>query len=718
MSSARRLLPPMVFMAVFVAFAPTLWNGFINYDDPVNFLENTGYRGLGPANLKWMFTSTLMAHWHPVTWLTLGLDYVLWGMRPAGYHLTSLIFHAASAALLWGILARLLGRAAPLADERVRLCAATFGALLWGLHPLRVESVAWITERRDVVCGLFVMLAVLAYLRMAEERARDGPWSRWMAASCAAFALSLMSKTLSIMLPLALLVLDWVPLRRFAAGRTRALLLEKLPFVLVAVGGAAAVLISMSEYKAVRPVSGYVPAERAAQAAYGLCFYIWKSLLPFGLSPVYPLEGAIDFLSAPYVASFAAVGVGTIVLYAVRRLWPEGLATWVAYAVLVAPVLGLVVTGHQLVADRYSYLSSIPFSILAAGAAVKLGQGGRLPRGLSAVAGVFILAALGFLTFVQTRVWRDSFTLWDHAISGGYRGKMAHQQRGVAHSEAGRLREAVADYDAAILIDPTFFSSQLSRAKDLHALGEHREALKSADVAIRLSPAYAEAYLDRGDIRLSLGDVPGALKDYGEAVRCFPGFAKAYAHRGSLKQAQGDVTGAFADYAAALQANPDHVRTLLLRGRLLEVRGDTPEAMRDFDRAVNADPGRGDVWQERGTARMRAGDLRGAIQDLTEAIRRDPALPDAFMRRGAALVSTGLSDAGIADFREAIRLAPELPDGYANIGLALAARGEPAGAILQFEEARKRAPEGWPSLKTVEEALAKLRLGAPPKKSP
>src|SRR5262249_36214427 len=252
-------------------FPPAVNGEFLNWDDDTNFTFNQNYRGLGPANLRWMF-SDVFGHYMPFTWLTLGLDYTLWGMNPTGYHATSMVLHAVNAVLCFLFLRALLGRAGP----------AAVGALFFSLHPLRVESVAWITERRDVTAGVFFFLTLLAYLRWTQTKGR-----RWLGMSVAAFLGMLLCKAMAMTLPVALLVLDAVPLRRFASERPGKLLLEKAPFFALMAAAVVATSLTQSHAEALYSREAYPLVQSLAQPGYRISFYVLKMVFPFHLSPLY-----------------------------------------------------------------------------------------------------------------------------------------------------------------------------------------------------------------------------------------------------------------------------------------------------------------------------------------------------------------------------------------------------------------------------------------------
>src|SRR5437870_63237 len=278
------LVPVLIALVTVAAFLPALQNQFVSWDDAENFLDNPHYRGLGWSQLHWMWT-THRGHYIPLTWMTLGLDYLLWGMNPVGYHLTNLLLHAANAGVFFFVVRRLLTRALPSPSERghALAVAAGFAALVFAIHPLRVESVAWATERRDVLSGLFYLLTILAYLRASErgERGRGGYW-----AAVGMFACALLSKSMAVNLPVVLLILDVYPLRRLGgvigwwSAPARRVYVEKIPFVLLAAAASAIAVMAQSSVRAAVSLAQLSAPGRLAVSAYGLSFYLWKTVAP------------------------------------------------------------------------------------------------------------------------------------------------------------------------------------------------------------------------------------------------------------------------------------------------------------------------------------------------------------------------------------------------------------------------------------------------------
>ncbi len=553
----------MIAIVVALAFLPSTANGFTNWDDYMNLRDNAGYRGLGLTQLRWMWSSFLLGHYQPLSWMSLGLDYVIWGMDPFGYHLSSVLIHAANAVLLYYVLMALL---------RVRIPSpapwpAVAGALLHALHPLRVESVTWVTERRDVLCGLFVLLSLLAYLKRAELERQGLPSTKWLVLSCAAFAASLLSKALGIMLPLALLILDAVPLGRWTRESAKRLVLEKVPFLLLAAADGAIMIVAMRHIDQVRPLAGFSISERIAQAAYGLCFYPLKTLWPVGLIPIYRIDVPLNPWQAKYLVPMVLVVALTAFLGSRRRRWPAGLAAWLAYVVLLLPVLGVAVTGAQVAADRYTYLAMIPAAMLAAAGLEKLFRSESPARRPVVAALTGVLALLSIATVRQTGVWKDSITLWTQQLRFDPECSLAYNSRGAARQDAG---------DAA-------------------------GAIEDCTKAIELDRSSADPYLNRGLARAQLGDVVGALNDFDALIQLAPKRADGYVNRGVTRIQRGDLTGAYADFTEALKQDEANPRARVGRGRLRARSGDLKGAAEDFERALRSAPS---DWPQRRETQM------------------------------------------------------------------------------------------------------------------
>jgi len=638
------LLAPLAVVAlVLLAFTPVLRNDFVGWDDDQNLLLNTHYRGLKPANLRWMFTSFLLGHYQPLSWISFGLDYLLWGMNPTGYHLTNLLLHAANTLLVYLLAQKLLLLALthPV-PAAARSSGAALAAALFALHPLRVESVAWVTQRRDVLGSFFYLLAVLAYLR-AQGEGRRG---RWLAAGLGAMFLSLLSKATAVTLPAVLLVLDAHPLRRLAgAGErrpgpsVRRVLVEKVPFLVLAATGAVVAVTAQAHSRALEPLSEYGPGQRLAQACYGLAFYLYKSLLPVSLSPLYEVPVRFDPLAGRYLLSGLFVAVLTPALVSLRRRWPDGLAAWVCYVAVLSPVLGTFQSGRQFVADRYTYLPCVGWCVLAGGGLIRLwslasraglsGSAGRAARWLFGVLAGAGIGSLLSLTRAQTLVWSDSETLWRHVLSIDPSSPTGHDNLGVALLDRGDLEAAIAEHRQAQHLRPDDPQTCHRLAYALARAGRPEEAIRMYRQALANDTGHVPSRINLANLLDRLGRVDEAIEQLEEVVRTAPRTPDAAFHLGELLRRKSRFSEAIRVWRAGLEATPDHVEMTVQLAALLTTCPeasfrDPREALRLADRACRL-TGNGN--------------------------------PKALLAKGAALGQLGRWDEAVAALGEALDLA-------------------------------------------------------------
>jgi protein O-mannosyl-transferase len=430
---STRVLPLLVAVMTMLPFLPSLSGEFLNWDDGVGLVTNEAYRGLGWHQLVWMFTNTRLGHYMPLTWLTFGINYVLGGMQPWGYHLVNVLLHGANAALLLLVAIPVLDAARPRAfvssgsptttgDGPIPavVAGAVLTALTFGLHPQRVEPVAWVTGRPALLSTLFYLIAVLGYLRTLSPA--PAPASRgWRLTSLFAFVAAVLSHPLAMTLPLTLLVLDLYPFRRH---RTHGwgLLAEKIPYALVALGAAA--LAALARHRGVMWTEAATRdlATKLTSVGQSLWFYPASFVWPVDLSPLYEMPRKASLLEPRFLLPWIGALATLLLLVRLRRRFPGGLAAWVHMAVVVAPVSGIVHTGIQLGADRYAYQADLGFALLVGYGltwALLLREQGRLrPVIARAITGTaaFVIIALGLSTWVYAGLWQDSETLWRWAV--------------------------------------------------------------------------------------------------------------------------------------------------------------------------------------------------------------------------------------------------------------------------------------------------------------
>ena len=523
-----------------IAFLPGVFGEFLNWDDNGNYLDLTAYRGLGLRQLRWMFTAFHMGHYHPLTWVTVGADSLVWGLDPFGFHLTSLLLHAAAAVAFLQVARRLLGAASPgrLGAPALRI-GAVAAALLFAVHPLRVESVVWLSERRDVLSGVFYLLTVLTYLKAVAARGAGASWSagRWYAAAIVLFAAALLSKALVVSLPAVLVILDVYPLRRLggAAGGTtpaaRRVLIEKLPFVVVALAGTVVAFLARAPLRSAVGLDDFGIGERAALSVYGYAFYLRKTLLPYHLSPLYEMYQGFHLFGGPLGWSLAAVLLVAGAAVVMRRRWPALAAAAAAYAITLLPVIGVVQSGPQITADRYTYLACLGWALLA-GAGVAwcaerwmANTRARALWGVALAATTLVIIALAGATARQSLVWLDSISLWSHALALDPSSARAHTGLAGAYFAVGQRAEARGHVEQAVKLNPRLPEALVGLAVVLSHDGRPGEALPYARSAASRRAHDATLRHVLGEVLRLAGKREEAVAEFGEAARLHPGWA-------------------------------------------------------------------------------------------------------------------------------------------------------------------------------------------------
>ena len=592
--TAAWAVPVGIALATAAVFLPVLRAGFVNWDDSINFLENPYYRGLGWWQLRWMLTANVMGHWIPVTWLTLGADFAVWGMNPFGYHLTNLLLHTASAVLFYFVSRHLLGLAMPAASPEVLILGAAAAALVFAVHPLRVESVAWITERRDVLSGLFFLAAILAYLRGGETGDRIEP--RWRTYSPLLFAGGLLSKASVMTLPAVLVLLDVYPLRR-GAFTWRRLIVEKAGYWALALAGAVGTLVALKlSGLRITPYVAYGPEARLAMVAYSFWFYPSTWVWPVHLSPLYELPARIDPLSPRFLLPVIGLVAVTTLLALLRERWPGGLAAWVYSAVMLLPISGVVHAGFQLAHDRYSYLSGLGFALLAGGAIawiVRATADRRVSRPVAAgalAATALVMVALGVGSWQQIHVWRDSETLWRWGLEVDPGCAICHHNLGVILGTRGDWAEAQALLERAIALRPDRSEFQGSYGPLLIQMGRHSEGVAMLRYRLDDNPRDVNTRVNLGIALIEDGRPGEAIAEIEQALRVKPDSVTALNSLGRALLADGRVEPARAAFERALTINAADPVAHLGLARAHLARGDRAAAREQIPILDRLDP--------------------------------------------------------------------------------------------------------------------------------
>jgi tetratricopeptide (TPR) repeat protein len=665
--SVPGLFPAFIAVITFIVFLSILQNGFVNWDDDSHLLNNPHYRGLGWEQLRWMFTTCLNGSCMPLNWVTYGLDYLLWGMNPSGYHFTSLLIHVANAVVFYFLSLRLLRLAfgTTLSNLPLRL-AASFSALFFSLHPLQVEVVAWAIGREIAIAGFFFILTLICYLRAAENESAGLSRRDWMAGAWVLYALSLLGKEMALTLPFALLVLDVYPLRRLGGGhgrwfgpQVRQVWWEKIPFLLLALAAGIRGTLEKQQAGSIYPMADYGLMPRIAQVLYSVAFYPWKTLIPTALSPLYPLHPFTGLWSLPVLWSGGLVFSLSILFFVVRRRWPAGLAVWLFYVLLLAPVSGILAFGPYRAADRFSYVPSLGWAILA-GAALfyfwQLWVSGRIGQRTLLLAQSFfvlLLITLGTLTWGQTQIWHDSESLWRHALAVDEKSSIAHNNLGLVLAERGKLEEAINEFRRALEIDPLFVEGHTNLGNFLAQRGSPEEAIAHLQQALAIDPGFANAHNTLGNI----------LADRGEPDRAIEHFRQA------------------------LQINPNSAMIYYNLGRALAKRGDLREATENYRKAAELNPSDPDVYNNLGLVFQSQGRLQEAVEQFNNALRIDPKFVKAYFNLGRTFAAQGKFDDAVENFRRALRIQPRSAEIHEQLARALARGGKKEEALQHYQEA-------------------------------
>ncbi|MGC4121847.1 MAG: tetratricopeptide repeat protein [Myxococcales bacterium] len=523
----RHLWLAATFVGVTVAgvFARSLANGFVNWDDQVYILDNAHIRTLSWQTLHWAFTGDYASYWAPAVWLSFALDHAVWGLDPLGYHLTNVVLHAMNAALVCllgtNLLAARRSAGRPWEPRREDLAGGVLAALLFGLHPLRVESVTWVTERKDVLAGLFALTSILAYLRWVNRRrcgAGSGPVP---VGSLVALALAVCAKPLSVVVLPLLLLLDWHPLGRDSTDRLARFALEKVPHALVCLGAG---LLFLRAQQTAMPTPA-TPQTRLYTACKVLVDYVWMQLWPADLVPLYPRRPDIPWDSPPHLLAMGILlAVAVLVTWSARRdRVLLAVALW--HLISLAPVLGLLQVGPQEKADRYTYLASIGLALLVAGACVALWRRWPKAGARTALAGATgaVLLVLAGLTVRQIGIWKDGVTLWTRQLEVSPALGHAWELRGKAHAAKGELALAADDLSQAIAIAESKHYARTwelywARGIVLSQAGRFDEAVGALSAALRgASPAPADLLRRRGEALRAVGRLDEARADQAAA---------------------------------------------------------------------------------------------------------------------------------------------------------------------------------------------------------
>jgi Tfp pilus assembly protein PilF len=662
---------------VLAVYFPVLGHAFVNYDDDLYLTRNASLRlGLGAEGVRWAFTSAHGANWFPLTWLSWLLDYELFGLRAPGFLATNVLLHLASTLVLFMVLARLTG-----APGRSAFVAGVFA-----LHPLHVESVAWASTRKDVLSGLFWMVVLGAYAAYARA-----PSPARYAAVAAGLALGLMAKPMLVTLPFVLLLLDLWPLRRLqdasgqvSAARLRRAVVEKAPLLGLAAASSVVTYLVQRAGGAVEAGEVFSLRARVTNALVSYVAYLRQAFWPKGLAVFYPHPGE-SLAMATVLGALVLLAVATAVFLRPWRTRPQLAVGWLWYVGTLVPVIGLVQVGQQARADRYMYLPLIGLAMVVA-----WGLGGplsRLGRNVPAAVGGLALVALGVVAAAQVRVWRDSETLFAHALRVTGENAVARLNLGIALLDSGRLAEAEGHLREAVRLHPASAEGRGALAEVLARQGEATQARAEFAAALRLDPTLSRVHNGYGRLLAEQGEPGQALVHLREAIALDPAYAEPYNNLGAIRLAQGAVTEAIEYFRKAVALEPAYAEAHGNWARALLARGEAAEAAERFRVAATLRPQDAAALTGWGLALARDRDFAGAAARLREAIARNPDDGLAHAGLALALAHQGQLAEALPHFEKAAALRPRDAEVLTSWGMALDGLGRTDEAIARYRAA-------------------------------
>ena len=559
-----RVIGWLLALATMLAYLPATRDRFLNYDDDDYVTENTMVqRGLTWTGIKWAFTTWHASNWHPLTWLSHMVDCEIFRLNPGGHHFVNVLFHSANAVLLFALLLRLTGAMWP----------SAFIAALFAWHPLHVESVAWVSERKDVLSTCFALLSLLCYAGHARENRRRDYWF-----ALVFFALGLMCKPMLVTLPFVMLLLDYWPLQRIqvpgpGAGSVRHCVFEKWPFFLLAALSAAVTFLAQRN-DAVQSFARVPPWLRVENAITAYAGYLYKAVWPVNLSVFYPLPGHIPGLVV--AASAAFLVFISIMVWLERKRSPCLIVGWLWFAGTLVPVIGLVQVGDQAMADRYTYFPLIGIFSAVTFFAKQWADRFQFLKTAFAVTAVLILAACLALTENQLRYWHDNESLFRHALEVSEESALAHLNLGVELQDQNKPAQALVQYQEALRLDPSRHEAYNNIGRILIEQGKPQEALDYCRTAVQLDPKSALSRDNLGLVLVELRRFDEAMREFSEAARLDAQYATPHFETGRTLLKLGRDAEALPHLHEALNLAPDNFQMLIYVARVLAA-DETPQ---------------------------------------------------------------------------------------------------------------------------------------------
>jgi len=664
-----------ILIVTIIAYFPSLKNEFTNWDDNKYVIENTLIRDLSFNGIKNIFLTHYCGNYHPLTLITYSLEYHFFKLNPTVYHITNLLIHLFNCILVFWMIYLL--------TDSVLIASIT--SILFGVHPLHVESVAWVSERKDVLSTMFFIGSIICYIYYYKTVILKTSKNSTVLyiTTLFLFVFSLLSKAMGVTLPVILLLIDYYFGRQF----TKKTIIEKVPFfVLSFIFGIVAIYT--------QKLSGSVRENPSAIinifiATHGLLFYIVKMLLPFNLRClyVYPTniisKLPIRFLISPLLVILLAV----IVFYS-RKYTKKIVFGTLFYFITILPVLQLFPVGKAIAADRYSYIPLIGiFYILGEWLNylfIKKTEKEKIIKYILISVLLLILSGLIIITQRMCYVWKNGITLWDNLIKIDKNYAFGYSSRGNAYGRKGEYENAIKDYTKAIELNPNLADSYYGRGLAYNNTQQYDKSIPDFIQAIKLDPISVKAYLNLGLAYCGKKDIDKALFYLNEAIKIDPNYAEAYYNLGLIYANKNDYDKALSEYNSAIRVNPKFTDAYLNRGFVYGMKGDYDNAISDFNNVIKLDPKYAKAYCNRGNAYYMKKEYDKAIMDYKKSIELDPKYIDAYMNLGAVYFNKGEYDKAIIEYTHVIEIDPKYAKAYFNRGDTYLRKKEYDKALQDF----------------------------------
>ncbi|NCP03174.1 MAG: tetratricopeptide repeat protein [Deltaproteobacteria bacterium] len=665
-SGFKRIVTPIILLIiVFLIYLPATQNGFVDWDDSDYVVNNEHIRSLDMKSLQWMLTSFYASNWHPLTWLSHAVDNALWGLDPSKHHLTSILFHALNTMLVFSLVSELVLRARRNTIYARKLetsypspfLVGLVAALFFGLHPIHVESVAWVSERKDLLCAFFVLSALISYLRFTSlssgTKCTIGYFITMML-----FVLALMSKPMAVTFPVILLLLDVYPLQRLKlrGGISWRVLFEKVPFAALSL--VSSTLTMKAQTAAMASFEELDPLFRGFNAVRSLSFYLGKMIWPVSLSPFYafPVHSRPDDM-AYILSGTALICISAFCMWMWRKRQHLWMVCWLYYLVTLFPVIGLIQVGIQSAADRYMYLPSLSLLVLCGLGFSSLWTGISLQRKSGKPKGLYIIfiglffMILSALTVYQIRVWRDEETLWIYAIrTHPDTASVPQYNLGSYYEKKGEQEQALSHYKQAVKINPDFPPAWNNMGNIYGRMNLFDKAMEMYEMALRINPGFDMPHVNIGHIYLQQGMPDRAIPELDKAIEVNPANAEAHFHLGVAYTLMKRFDEAIPEFKNAVTRQKDYAEAYYNLGVVYSYKGMLDDAVTAYNNALRSDPENAKTYGKLGEAYLMKGMIREALGSLQKGVSLDPDNPNAYYHLSRAFYLN-------RDYRNAIQSA-------------------------------------------------------------